>query len=148
MHTSGGYLTQAAYTHRNVFDMHPEKDVYWCTADIGWITGHSYVVYGPLANGVTQVLYEGTPDEPKPGRWWDIVDSYGVTVLYTAPTAVRAAMKAGRQIPEAGVSRRSACSAASANPSTPRRGSGTGRSSDTTARRSSTPGGRPRPARS
>lgn len=101
VHTSGGYLTQAAYTHRNVFDMHPDKDVYWCTADIGWITGHSYVVYGPLANGVTQVLYEGTPDEPEPGRWWDLVDAYGVTVLYTAPTAVRAAMKAGRQIPEA-----------------------------------------------
>ena len=101
VHTSGGYLTQAAYTHKNVFDMHPEKDVYWCTADIGWITGHSYVVYGPLTNGVTQVLYEGTPDEPKPGRWWDLVDAYGVTVLYTAPTAVRAAMKAGRQIPEA-----------------------------------------------
>jgi len=101
VHTSGGYLTQAAYTHKNVFDMHPGKDVYWCTADIGWITGHTYVVYGPLANGVTQVLYEGTPDEPKPGRWWDLVDAYGVTVLYTAPTAVRAAMKAGRQIPEA-----------------------------------------------
>jgi acetyl-CoA synthetase len=101
VHTSGGYLTQAAYTHKNVFDMHPEKDVYWCTADIGWITGHTYVVYGPLANGVTQVLYEGTPDEPQPGRWWDLVDAYGVTVLYTAPTAVRAAMKAGRQIPEA-----------------------------------------------
>jgi acetyl-CoA synthetase len=101
VHSSGGYLTQAAYTHKNVFDMHPEKDVYWCTADIGWITGHTYVVYGPLANGVTQVLYEGTPDEPKPGRWWDLVDAYGVTVLYTAPTAVRAAMKAGRQIPEA-----------------------------------------------
>ena len=80
VHTSGGYLTQATYTHRNVFDMHPEKDVYWCTADIGWITGHSYVVYGPLANGVTQVLYEGTPDEPQPGRWWDIVDSYGVSL--------------------------------------------------------------------
>jgi acetyl-CoA synthetase len=101
VHTSGGYLTQAAYTHKNVFDMHPEKDVYWCTADIGWITGHSYVVYGPLANGVTQVLYEGTPDEPQPGRWWDLIDAYGVTVLYTAPTAVRAAMKAGRHIPEA-----------------------------------------------
>ncbi|MFJ3383972.1 MULTISPECIES: acetate--CoA ligase [unclassified Curtobacterium] len=100
VHTSGGYLTQAAYTQKNVFDMHPEKDVYWCTADIGWITGHTYVVYGPLANGVTQVLYEGTPDEPKPGRWWDLVDAYGVTVLYTAPTAVRAAMKAGRRVPD------------------------------------------------
>ncbi|WP_066521884.1 acetate--CoA ligase [Curtobacterium ammoniigenes] len=101
VHTSGGYLTQAAFTHRTVFDIHPERDVYWCTADIGWITGHSYVVYGPLANGATQVLYEGTPDEPQPGRWWDIVDTYGVTVLYTAPTAVRAAMKAGRAIPDA-----------------------------------------------
>jgi acetyl-CoA synthetase len=101
VHTSGGYLTQAAYTHRNVFDIHPGRDVFWCTADIGWITGHTYVVYGPLANGVTQVLYEGTPDAPKPGRWWDLVDAYGVTVLYTAPTAVRAAMKAGRQVPDA-----------------------------------------------
>ncbi|PZE26481.1 acetate--CoA ligase [Curtobacterium sp. MCBD17_028] len=100
VHTSGGYLTQAAWTHRNVFDIHADRDVYWCTADIGWITGHSYVVYGPLANGVTQVLYEGTPDEPRPGRWWDVVDRYGVTVLYTAPTAVRAAMKAGRAIPD------------------------------------------------
>ena len=101
VHTSGGYLTQAAFTHRTVFDVQPDRDVYWCTADIGWITGHSYVVYGPLANGVTQVLYEGTPDEPEPGRWWDIVDQYGVTILYTAPTAVRAAMKAGRAIPNA-----------------------------------------------
>jgi acetyl-CoA synthetase len=101
VHTSGGYLTQAAYTHRNVFDIHPGRDVFWCTADIGWITGHTYVVYGPLANGVTQVLYEGTPDAPKPGRWWDLIDAYGVTVLYTAPTAVRAAMKAGRQVPDA-----------------------------------------------
>ncbi|PZF64379.1 acetate--CoA ligase [Curtobacterium sp. MCBD17_013] len=100
VHTSGGYLTQAAWTHRNVFDIHADRDVYWCTADIGWITGHSYVVYGPLANGVTQVLYEGTPDEPRPGRWWDVVDRYRVTVLYTAPTAVRAAMKAGRAIPD------------------------------------------------
>ncbi|WIB66470.1 acetate--CoA ligase [Curtobacterium sp. MCBD17_035] len=100
VHTSGGYLTQAAWTHRNVFDIHADRDVYWCTADIGWITGHSYVVYGPLANGVTQVLYEGTPDEPRPGRWWDVVDRYGVTVLYTAPTAVREAMKAGRAIPD------------------------------------------------
>lgn len=99
LHTSGGYLTQAAFTHRNVFDLHPERDVYWCTADVGWITGHSYVVYGPLANGATQVLYEGTPDTPHPGRWWEIVEKYGVTVLYTAPTAIRSFMKLGRQIP-------------------------------------------------
>lgn len=100
LHTSGGYLTQAAYTHRNVFDLHPETDVYWCTADVGWITGHSYVVYGPLANGATQVIYEGTPDSPHAGRWWEIVQKYKVSILYTAPTAVRSFMKQGRQIPD------------------------------------------------
>jgi acetyl-CoA synthetase len=101
LHTSGGYLTQAAFTHRNVFDLHPESDVYWCTADIGWITGHSYVVYGPLANGATQVIYEGTPDFPAPGRWWDIIEKYKVSIFYTAPTAIRSFMKAGREIPQA-----------------------------------------------
>ncbi|WP_397428133.1 acetate--CoA ligase [Pontimonas sp.] len=101
LHTSGGYLTQAAFTHKNVFDLHPETDVYWCTADIGWITGHSYVVYGPLANGATQVIYEGTPDSPAPGRWWDIIEKYKVSIFYTAPTAIRAFMKAGREIPAA-----------------------------------------------
>ncbi len=100
LHTSGGYLTQAAATHRDVFDLHPETDVYWCTADIGWVTGHSYVVYGPLANGATQVLYEGTPDTPDWGRWWEIVQKYRVSILYTAPTAIRACMKVGRQVPE------------------------------------------------
>ena len=100
LHTSGGYLTQAAFTHRNVFDVHPEKDIYWCTADVGWITGHSYVVYGPLANGVSQVIYEGTPDTPDWGRWWQIVEKYKVTILYTAPTAIRTFMKLGREIPD------------------------------------------------
>ena len=100
LHTSGGYLTQASFTHKNVFDLHPESDVYWCTADIGWITGHSYVVYGPLANGATQVIYEGTPDSPEPGRWWKIIEKYGVTIFYTAPTAIRGFMKAGREIPQ------------------------------------------------
>ena len=100
LHTSGGYLTQATFTHKNVFDLHPETDVYWCTADIGWITGHSYVVYGPLANGATQVIYEGTPDTPEPGRWWRIIEKYGVTIFYTAPTAIRGFMKAGREIPQ------------------------------------------------
>jgi acetyl-CoA synthetase len=100
LHTSGGYLTQAAYTHRNVFDLHPETDVYWCTADVGWITGHSYVAYGPLANGATQVIYEGTPDAPHLGRWWEIIQKYGVTILYTAPTAIRSFMKSGREIPD------------------------------------------------
>ncbi|TBN55416.1 acetate--CoA ligase [Glaciihabitans arcticus] len=100
LHTSGGYLTQAAFTHKNVFDLHPETDVYWCTADVGWITGHSYVVYGPLANGATQVLYEGTPDTPHPGRWWEIIEKYKVSIFYTAPTAIRSFMKLGRQIPQ------------------------------------------------
>ncbi|MDH6531882.1 acetyl-CoA synthetase [Aurantimicrobium minutum] len=99
LHTTGGYLTQAAFTHKNVFDLHPETDVYWCTADVGWITGHSYVVYGPLANGATQVVYEGTPDAPHPGRWWEIIEKYKVTILYTAPTAIRSFMKLGREIP-------------------------------------------------
>ncbi|MEY4457607.1 MAG: hypothetical protein RIS25_200 [Actinomycetota bacterium] len=101
LHTSGGYLTQASFTHRNVFDLHPETDVYWCTADVGWITGHSYVAYGPLANGATQVLYEGTPDFPEPGRWWDIIEKYKVSIFYTAPTAIRSFMKTGREIPQA-----------------------------------------------
>ena len=100
LHTSGGYLTQAAFTNRVVHDLHPASDVFWCTADIGWITGHSYVTYGPLANGATQVLYEGTPDAPHPGRWWELVEKYGVTILYTAPTAIRSFMKLGREIPQ------------------------------------------------
>lgn len=100
LHTSGGYLTQAAFTHKNVFDLHPESDVYWCSADIGWITGHSYVVYGPLANGATQVLYEGTPETPHPGRWWEIIEKYRVSIFYTAPTAIRSFMKLGRQHPQ------------------------------------------------
>ncbi|MGL4176892.1 MAG: acetate--CoA ligase [Dermatophilaceae bacterium] len=98
-HTSGGYLTQAAYTNAVVHDVHPETDVYWCTADVGWVTGHSYIVYGPLANGATQVVYEGTPDTPHQGRWWEIVQKYGVTILYTAPTAIRTFMKWGADIP-------------------------------------------------
>ncbi len=100
LHTSGGYLTQAAYTHKYVFDLHPETDVFWCTADIGWITGHSYVAYGPLANGATQVLYEGTPDAPHPGRWWEIIEKYKVSIFYTAPTAIRSFMKVGRSVPQ------------------------------------------------
>jgi acetyl-CoA synthetase len=100
LHTSGGYLTQTAYTHDNVFDFKANTDVFWCTADIGWITGHSYVVYGPLANRATQVLYEGTPDSPHQGRWWEIIEKYGVTILYTAPTAIRTFSKWGREIPQ------------------------------------------------
>jgi acetyl-CoA synthetase len=99
MHTTGGYLTQVAFTHRVVFDLHPETDVYWCAADIGWVTGHSYIVYGPLANGATSVMYEGTPDFPDRDRWWSIVERYGVTILYCAPTAIRTFMKWGTEYP-------------------------------------------------
>ncbi len=111
MHTTGGYLTQAAWTHKEVFDLKPDTDVYWCAADVGWVTGHSYIVYGPLANGATSVMYEGTPDTPReaersgdPSTWpkdrfWDIIERYGVTQLYTAPTAIRTFMKWGEQEP-------------------------------------------------
>ncbi len=100
LHTTGGYLVGSAYTHWAVFDLKPETDVYWCTADIGWVTGHSYIVYGPMANGATQVLYEGTPDSPERGRWWKIIEEYGVTIFYTAPTAIRSFMKQGQEIPD------------------------------------------------
>ena len=99
LHTTGGYLTQVAYTHRDVFDLKPDSDVYWCAADIGWVTGHSYIVYGPLANRATSVMYEGTPDTPHKGRWWEIAAKYGVTVLYCAPTAIRTFMKWGDEFP-------------------------------------------------
>jgi len=95
VHTTGGYLTQVGWTHRYVFDLKPERDVYWCTADIGWITGHSYIVYGPLLNGSTSVLFEGAPDYPHKGIWWELCERYGVTIFYTAPTAIRACMKWG-----------------------------------------------------
>jgi acetyl-CoA synthetase len=98
-HTTGGYLTQAAFTHKMVFDLKPEKDIYWCTADVGWITGHSYVVYGPLINGATQVIYEGTPDTPHKGRIFEIIEKYKVTILYTAPTLIRTWMKWGDEYP-------------------------------------------------
>jgi acetyl-CoA synthetase len=101
LHTSGGYLTQASYTHHYVFDHKAGSDIYWCTADIGWITGHSYIVYGPLSNRVTQVVYEGTPDSPDSHRHFQIIEKYGVTIYYTAPTLVRTFMKWGREIPDA-----------------------------------------------
>ncbi|MCQ4045592.1 acetate--CoA ligase [Streptantibioticus rubrisoli] len=99
LHTTGGYLTQTSYTVHAVFDLKPETDVFWCTADVGWVTGHSYIVYGPLSNGATQVLYEGTPDTPHQGRWWEIIQKYRVSILYTAPTAIRTCMKWGEDIP-------------------------------------------------
>ena len=99
LHTTGGYLTGVSYTHHAIFDLKPETDVYWTAADIGWVTGHSYIVYGPLANGATSVMYEGTPDSPHRGRWWEIVQKYGVTILYCAPTAIRTFMKWGDEEP-------------------------------------------------
>jgi acetyl-CoA synthetase len=99
LHTTGGYMTGVAYTHRYVFDLKPEEDVYWCAADVGWVTGHSYIVYGPLANGATSVMYEGAPDYPGKDIWWELIERYGVTILYTAPTAIRACMKWGAEHP-------------------------------------------------
>ncbi|HZU57255.1 MAG TPA: AMP-binding protein, partial [Actinocrinis sp.] len=99
LHTTGGYLTGVSATHRYVFDLKPEQDVYWCAADVGWVTGHSYIVYGPLCNGATSVMWEGAPDYPDRGVWWDIVERYGVTILYCAPTAIRACIKWGAQWP-------------------------------------------------
>jgi acetyl-CoA synthetase len=101
LHTTGGYLTGVAYTHRYVFDLKPDEDVYWCAADVGWVTGHSYIVYGPLANGATSVMYEGAPDYPGKDVWWELIERYGVTILYTAPTAIRACMKWGAEHPGA-----------------------------------------------
>ena len=149
LHTTGGYLTQVAYTHANVFDLRPETDVYWCTADVGWVTGHSYVVYGPLANGATQLVYEGTPDTPHKARWWELAAKYGVTILYTAPTAIRTFMKWGEElVAEHDLSQHP--------PARQRRGVDQPRGVDLVPPRhrrrprprSSTPGGRPRPARS
>ena len=101
VHSSGGYLTQAAYTHYYLFDLKPDKDVFWCTADIGWVTGHTYIVYGPLANGATQIIYEGTPNSPTEHRHFEIIEKYGVSIYYIAPTLVRTFMKWGREIPDA-----------------------------------------------
>ena len=100
LHTTGGYLTQVAYTHKAVFDLKPDEDVYWCSADVGWVTGHSYIVYGPLANGATSVMYEGAPDYPDKDIWWELCERYGVTIFYTAPTAIRACIKWGAEYPE------------------------------------------------
>jgi acetyl-CoA synthetase len=100
LHTTGGYLAHCAWTHRYVFDLKPESDVYWCSADVGWVTGHSYLIYGPLANGCTSVMYEGAPDYPDKDIWWELCERYGVTIFYTAPTAIRACMKWGEQYPQ------------------------------------------------
>src|SRR4051794_29595872 len=101
LHTTGGYLTGVAYTHKAVFDLKDDEDVYWCAADVGWVTGHSYIIYGPLANGTTSVMYEGAPDYPAKDIWWELVERYKVTIMYCAPTAIRACMKWGVEHPEA-----------------------------------------------
>ena len=147
LHTTGGYLTQVAYTHWAAFDLKPDDDVFWTAADVGWVTGHSYIVYGPLANRATSVMYEGTPETPHRGRWWEIVEKYGVTILYTAPTVIRTFMKWGEDVPEGFDLSSLRCSARSVSRSTPRPGSGTTSTSAAAAARSWTPGGRPRPAR-
>ena len=134
-------------THQWVFDIRPD-DVYWCTADCGWVTGHSYIVYGPLANHTTGVIYEGTPEHPSWSRHWEIVQRHKVTIYYTAPTAIRALVGAGDEHVESTTCPACACSARSASRSTPRRGCGTTSASAAAAARSSTPGGRPRRARS
>jgi acyl-coenzyme A synthetase/AMP-(fatty) acid ligase len=136
---------QTYLTTKYVFDLRDE-DIYWCTADIGWVTGHSYVVYGPLQNGATVLMYEGAPNWPDFSRFWKIIDDHKVTIFYTAPTAIRAFIKWGDQHVEKTSSTRCACSAPSASPSIPKRGCGTARRSATTAAPSSIPGGRPRPA--
>src|SRR5213078_1302440 len=100
LHTTGGYLTGVACTQKYVFDLKPEEDVYWCSADVGWVTGHSYIVYGPLLNGVTSVMWEGAPDYPDKDIWWELCERYGVTVFYTAPTAIRACIKWGVEYPQ------------------------------------------------
>ena len=101
VHTTGGYLTGVSSTHRLVFDLDPERDVFWCSADVGWVTGHSYIVYAPLCNGATSVMFEGAPDYPHKGIWWELIERYGVTIFYTAPTAIRACMKWGAEQPNA-----------------------------------------------
>jgi acyl-coenzyme A synthetase/AMP-(fatty) acid ligase len=147
MHTSGGYLTQASYTHHTVFDIKPETDIYWCTADIGWVTGHTYIVYGPLSNGATQVVYEGTPDSPDEHRHFQVIEKYRVTVYYTAPTLVRTFMKWGHRRAPGMTCRVCDCWDRSANPSIPRPGAGIAHCLAATRHPSSTRGGRPRPAR-
>ena len=136
-------------THKLVFDLKEERDIYWCTADIGWVTGHSYIVYGPLANGATSVLYEGTPDFPDKDRFWEIVERYRVTILYTAPTAIRTFMKWGTEYPAKPRSLVAAAARApSASRSIPKRGCGIANGSAAIAFRSSTRGGRRKPAAS
>ena len=141
VHTTGGYLVYASMTHQYVFDYHA-GDVYWCTADVGWVTGHSYIVYGPLANGATTLMFEGVPSYPTASRFWDVVDKWHVNILYTAPTAIRALMGAGMEFVKERTAPHCGCSAAWASQSIPRHGSGITMSLVRGAARSSTLGGR------
>ena len=148
VHTTGGYLVYAAMTHEYVFDYH-DGDIYWCTADVGWVTGHSYIVYGPLANGATTLMFEGVPTWPDASRFWQVCEKHKVNIFYTAPTAIRALMGQGREwVDQLRPLQPAHPRHASASRSTRRPGTGTTRWSGTTAARSSTPGGRPRPAAS
>ena len=148
LHTTGGYLVYAAMTHQLVFDYH-DGDIYWCTADVGWVTGHTYIVYGPLANGATTVMFEGVPNYPTTSRFWQVVDKHKVNIFYTAPTAIRALMGAGDEPVKKHVAGLAPAARHGRRADQSRRpGSGTTASSATTAARSSTPGGRPRPAAS
>ena len=148
LHTTGGYLVFASMTIKYVFDYH-DGDVFWCTADVGWVTGHSYIVYGPLANGATTLMFEGVPNYPDTSRFWQVIDKHQVNIFYTAPTAIRALMREG-EAPVKKVHAQAACGcwARSASRSTPKPGCGTTTWSATAAARSSIPGGRPRPAAS
>jgi acyl-coenzyme A synthetase/AMP-(fatty) acid ligase len=145
VHTSGGYLVYASMTHQYTFDYH-EGDVFWCTADVGWVTGHSYIVYGPLANGATTLMFEGVPTYPDAGRFWEVCEKHKVNQFYTAPTAIRALMGQATSSSRNTISPACACWARSASRSTPRPGTGTTTSSARAAAPSSTPGGRPKPA--
>ena len=149
-HSTGGYLLHAALTTKWTFDLKPD-DVFWCTADIGWVTGHTYITYGPLALGGTEIVFEGIPTYPDAGRFWKMIQDHKVTVFYTAPTAIRSLIKAAESTPSAhprnyDLSSACACWARWASRSTRPPGSGTTRTSAAAAARSSTPGGRPRPA--
>ena len=148
LHTTGGYMVWASFTHEIVFDYQP-GEIYWCTADVGWVTGHTYIVYGPLANGATTLMFEGIPNYPDSSRFWQVVDKHKVNIFYTAPTAIRALMRDGEGAGEEDLAAaRCASSAASASRSIRKPGCGTTASSASTAARSSIPGGRPRPAAS
>ena len=145
VHTTGGYLVYVSMTHQYIFDYH-EGDIYWCTADVGWVTGHSYIVYGPLANGATTLMFEGIPNYPSISRFWEIIDKHKVNTFYTAPTAIRSLMGAGEAPVKTRAAPRCGFWARSASRSIRRRGNGTIGSWAIAAARSSTPGGRPRPA--